>query len=458
MSDITIVNGAMIDQKPIRGNAQGAVPLGPLMIVAALEQAGYAVDFYDYQVYPAERKPAVDTFYRFLRSLPGERIGINLISANLPTALGAIRRLKAECPEKTIILGGPCATDTPQPIMKHFSPDIIVRGEGEQTIVDLMRTLEDGRDLSKVAGITYRSPDGAIHTNPARPRITNLDALPLPAYHHIDWKTYGYMVPIMSQRGCPYECTFCSVHSVWQRHLTSRSTAGILRELVSVKDQVHEICFVDDTFVLDKRRVYAIIDAMKAEGIHLPWRCNGRVNTTDEDVLKTMVDSGCHMILYGLESGSNRVLSKIRKKFTAEEALETLRLASRIVPRLDISFIWGFPFETMEDLYQTLQALGEVGRLPTSKFIHGHLLCAFPKSPLYEEYKQLVRFSRHFYPAQRAFLPTDRLSSYPELTELVEGYPEICSAFYYFDHPELGKKSDMINKIWPPEYLDQEGR
>jgi len=458
MPDISIVNGALIDQSPSNGRTHAAVPLGPLLIVSALEEAGFDVDFVDYQLYPVKRKPSVDTFYRFLCTLRSEIIGISLISANLPTTLGAIRRFKEEFPHKTIILGGPCATDTPTEIMMGFPADIIVRGEGERTVVELMRALENNGDLSDVLGITYRAPDGVIHSNPSRPRVTRLDTSPNPAYHHIDWSAYGHMIPIMSARGCPYDCTFCSVHSIWERRVTQRSIEGIIREITAVKDEIHEICFVDDTFVLDKRRVYGIIEAMKAEGIHLPWRCNGRVNTAEKKLLKAMADSGCHMMLFGLESGSDKVLKRIRKRFTAKQALEMLELASRYIPRLDVSFIWGFPFETMEDFYLTLEALGEVSRLPNRTLIHGHLLCAFPKSSIYQEYKHLIRFSRDFYPAQRAFLPTDRLSKYPELIEIVEGFPDICAAFYYFDHPELEQKSEMVNKIWPPEYLDQEGR
>jgi len=215
-------------------------------------------------------------------------------------------------------------------------------------------------------------------------------------------------MPVMSVRGCPYGCTFCSVHSVWERRITRRSIEGIMREVLSVKDQIREITFHDDTFVLNKQRVYAIIDAMKAEGIHLPWRCNGRVNTTDdEDLLKTMVDSGCRRMMIGLESGSDMVLQKIRKEFTAQQALEMLNHASKYFARLDLTFIWGYPFETMEDFYQTLEILGEAKRLPAEMYFHSHLLCAFPQTEMYREYKHLARFSRVFIlPNELSCLPT----------------------------------------------------
>lgn len=155
----------------------------------------------------------------------------------------------------------------------------------------------------------------------------------------------------------------------------------------------------------------------------------------NDGLLDAAARHGCEEMLLGFESGSNSVLRRIRKGFTVEEALDTFRQASRHVS-LDVSFIWGFPFETVEDLYETLIALSEISRLPKTS-LHGHLLCAFRRSALYEEFGHLASFSEEFYPTQRAFLPSEWLSDYPELVELIQAHPRIFSAYYYYDHPEL---------------------
>lgn len=447
MADIAIINSTTPDQRDA-SRPVGAMPLGPLMIVSALEQAGYTVHFQDYQIYRAERKPSIETFYQFIKAAPSDIIGLNAYSSILPTVLGAIQRLKAEFPRKTVILGGPSATDTPDEIMALFPVDIIVVGEGELTIVDLMRTLEDGGDLENVAGIVYRR-DGEIRTTARRPRVKDLDSLPLPAYHRINFADYGSMVHILTARGCPYQCKFCSVHSIWERQLTYRSAASIEQEMLLIKDRTREIRFADDTFVLSKRRVLETISIMKKVGLKVPWRANGRLDLMDDDLLEAMGESGCHVMMVGLESGSNRVLKEMNKRTTIEQAHETLRKAARYIKHLDVAWIWGFPFETLDDLYLTLMALGEICRLPTDVWTHGHLLCAFRKSTFYQEYQHMLRFDTDLYPSQRAFMPSERLSEYPELVSMIKAHPSIFAGFYYFDHPELAAKRALIDKLWP---------
>jgi anaerobic magnesium-protoporphyrin IX monomethyl ester cyclase len=447
VADISIVNSTTPDQRD-NTRPTGAMPIGPLLIVSALEEAGYTVHFQDYQTYRAERKPSIETFYRFIKDAPGDIIGLNAYSSILPTVLGAVRRLKAEFPRKMVILGGPSPTDTPVEIMRAFPVDVIVLGEGELTVVDLMRTLEDGGDLDEVAGIVYRR-DAEIRMTPRRPRVQDLDSLPLPAYHRINFADYGHMVHILTARGCPYQCKFCSVHSIWERQVTYRTAESIERELRLVRDQVREIRFADDTFVLNKRRVREMIALMRKVGLEVPWRANGRLDLMDDDLLAAMGESGCQVMMVGLESGSNRVLRAIKKETTIEQAYYTLRKAARYIRHLDVAWIWGFPVETLEDLYETVMAVAEICRLPTDVWTHGHLLCAFPKSTFYQEHRQMIRFDTGLYPSQRAFMPSERLSEYQELVSLIREYPEIFAGFYYFDHPELEAKRALIDKLWP---------
>lgn len=454
MTDITIVNSMVCDQRS-DGELIAAIPAGPLSIVASLEKAGYDVEFIDYQLYRINNKPSIKSFSNFLFTIDTKIIGINLFNSTLPTVLGSLKDYKQKKPDVKIILGGPSATDSPVEILSNFPGDIVVCGEGEITIVELMRVIENGKDLSTVNGIVWRKEDGTIVTNPQRERVRDLDSLPLPAYNHINFSDYGNILSIITARGCPYRCKFCSARSVWQDKVTYRTPENILAEFESLgSNDIKEVIFYDDTFVLKNDRVKKIITNMKKVGFDVPWRCNGRIDRVDTDLVKFMVDNGCCEMLVGLESGSDKILKIIDKKFSSQQAMNSIRLLSQYVPRLDVSFIWGYPFETMEDLYDTLGALGEVSSLESNMFIHGHLLCAFPQSPLYKEYGHLASFSLDLYPTQRAFMPTERLSNFPELVEMIKAYPRIMAGFYYYEHPDLKKKKELIDKIWP----DVEGR
>jgi radical SAM superfamily enzyme YgiQ (UPF0313 family) len=454
MADISIVNSTTIDQPTSAevGKPLAAFPVGPLMIAAVLEEQGYDVEFMDYQTYGVPRKPSVESFLTYLERVSAPIIGIGVISSSLPTVLAALVKYRATHPGKLVILGGPAASDTAREIVEKFPVDIVVRGEGEITIQELMRAIEDGADFASVAGITYRS-NGGVLENPDRERILDLETLPLPAYHKINLADYGRRATIMSARGCPYQCTFCTSRAIWGHRVVYRDVKSIANELSAIKEHVDSVDFADDTLVLSQSRVFSLLDALKEAGVGLRWRCNGRVDHMTDELLKRMADDGCEQMLLGLESGSNRVLERIKKKFTVEQALATYKKTSQYVS-LDVSFIWGFPFETMSDFHETLMALADVSRIPGAA-LHGHLLCAFRGSALYEEFGDLIRFSDDFYPTQRAFLPTDRLSNYPELVELIKAHPRLFASYYYYDHPELAQKRELIDRIWP---AGKEGR
>jgi anaerobic magnesium-protoporphyrin IX monomethyl ester cyclase len=438
LPDISIVN-ATIQGQP------NCVPTGPLMIVAVLEQAGYDVEFLDYQTYSALRKPSVDTFSEFLRTASGSIIGISVLAGNLPTVLGAVQRLKKAQPRKTVILGGPAASDSAQGILEAFPVDIVVRGEGEATVVELVRGLEDGIDLKDVAGITYRD-GGDIVSTPNRARIQDLDSLPFPAYHRIDFADYGAGLHLMTSRGCPYECGFCSTHSTWERTVTYRSIESVVREVASVKDMIRMLTFCDDNPALRAERVFELCRCLQEENIRLPWSSYGRVDHMGEEMIRTMAAHGCVEVFYGVESGSDAVLSRLNKRFRFEEAQACLKMSARHIGQVNASFIWGFPYESLEDFYDTLMAVGEVERTKgVTPYLY--LLGPLPKTPLYREFGHLTRFSEDFYPHVTTIPVRERLADFPEVVELVIRHPSLFTGFYHYDHPELPTKRKLLESL-----------
>jgi anaerobic magnesium-protoporphyrin IX monomethyl ester cyclase len=330
------------------------LPLGPLYLTRALEDAGFSVDFRDYQTYEVEEPFDMAAFLGFVAD-PAPVIGLSCMANLLPFAVLAARALKERDPDRTIVLGGVGPAAVEDKILKRFPwIDVVARGEGEITGPDLLRVLLGSGDLSEVAGVSYRE-NGAIRRTPDRGRICILDAIPFPAFDRVDLKRYE-AYDMMSSRGCPYPCTFCSVAPIWDHACTLRSPRNIVEEMRHVHHEtgVSLFLFQDEFFVSGKRQVLEFCRELDRSGLEVKWKAFGRVNLTDVEMMKAMAGCGCVELRFGIESGSDRILQRIRKGFTAAECLDVIPRAIEIIPRVDAFYMWGFPFETMDDFNQTL--------------------------------------------------------------------------------------------------------
>jgi anaerobic magnesium-protoporphyrin IX monomethyl ester cyclase len=275
------------------------------------------------------------------------------------------REIKAENPSIKVAFGGPQATFTAEDTLTNIPAiDAVVRGEGEETLLEVVTMCSDGLSLEGIPGVSFRQEGKVIH-NPPRERIKNLDDLPLPARHLLPMDRYNLNmdflnVPgetIMTSRGCPYNCSFCSASAMWERMYTKRSAQSVVSEIQHVTDQygAEGIKFFDSTFTVDRRHVEGICDALRSEKLsHIPWECEVRADTVDKDLLENMKDAGCYLIDLGLESASNRVLEKINKKITVTQAEEVLEYCLDLGIRVRLFLTWGHPGETLEDLEKTL--------------------------------------------------------------------------------------------------------
>jgi len=386
-ADITLVNLNMLFMRyGEEVERELHVPLGCLYLTRALEDGGFTVDFRDYQACPSSDPFDMATFLAFLED-PAPVIGLSCMANLLPFTLMAMQALRQRYPHRTLVLGGVGSKAVEGPILRRFPwVDIICRGEGELTGPDLLRMLNDGRDLSSIAGISYRSADG-VHHNPDRERIKDLDAIPFPAFHKVDLKRYaGY--GMMTSRGCPYPCTFCSVAPVWNFESHSRSPRNIVDEMKLLHREagVDLFLFQDEFFVSGKRQVMEFCRELGASGLGVQWKAFGRVNLIDVEMMRAMADCGCVELRFGIESGSDRVLRRIKKGFTAAETLALIPRAIELFPRVDAFYVWGFPFETMEDFNQSLFQMVSFRMLGAR--ILPSLLSLLPQTEVYREYAQ----------------------------------------------------------------------
>ncbi|WP_456474597.1 B12-binding domain-containing radical SAM protein [Candidatus Pyrohabitans sp.] len=430
-NDITLANLVLAPDN------ESFVPIGPLYLVSSLEEGGYNVDFRDYQLNGFKDPLTPESILAFLGD-SSDVVGISCIFNMLPSVLMAVEELKKRHPEKKIILGGPGPTGVAEHILRHFpSVDVVVRGEGEKTIVELLDRLD--RDMKNVRGICYRDGN-RVRVNPPQERIKELDTLP--AYHRIKFKEYAN-VGVMTSRGCPYRCSFCEVSPLWGHTNYQRSIENVMEELSLLRDKygVESIRFCDDTFVLSRKRVLEFCSEIRKEGLDIRWACMGRVNLMDRELMGEMRRAGCRGVQYGVESGSNRVLQKINKGFTKQMAGDVILKSVEYFEHVISTFIWGFPFESMEDFYETIffmSSLAEAG----SK-IKFFLLSPSPLSQLYRDYRDNLRFSEELC-SELVWKGYDNFINKKKISAMIRAYPEIFPDFYYIDSGNIHKKYQLL--------------
>lgn len=453
MKGITLASVSLANPK--------AVPVGVLSIAAVLEREGRRVAVRDCA---APSYGALDPDSLAAAFGDGAAVlGVGCMSDTLPFVLPAIERWKRAHPEATVVLGGPGPSGDPRGIVETFPcVDIVVAGEGELTMAELASCLEGGdrEDLEHVRGIAYRRGGETRVTEP-RERISDLDSLPMPLYERVRMEEYP-LVNIVFSRGCPYRCTFCDVAPLWGRRQHRRSAAAVAEEMAYLSERfgTREFEFTDETFVLKREAVLDFCRIVRAKGIDASWSCTGRVNLVDDALLEELAASGCSALFFGIESGSDAVLDRIRKEFSISEAIETLRAAAARM-HVVASFIWGFPFETRRDLADTLVAATYLSQIGVDTRLNR--LAPFSLSPIFREHEGRLRRFDEGCVASGAE-PFQLPYALPEARELVERHPGLFPGFYWFETEGLEEKLRTIRSLeryrlrdaWPrPPAIDE---
>lgn len=336
-----------------------APSLGIGYMAAVLEQHNIDVDVID----ASALELTYDEIGEEILKRNPDVVSISALTPTIGVALDSADKIKQVKPDTIVVLGGYHPTFEFESVLEEQSVDVVVMGEGEYTLLELVQTIENGGDLRDVQGLAFHDDsDGSLVLTPDRPVIADLDELPFPAFHLFPMEKYRILnittnvATIITTRGCPMQCSFCSSAALHGHKLRRRSYQNVVDEVeMRLKEQnIDTIAFMDDTFTLNKRFVYDFCAEIKRRGLKFWWGCTSRVDTLDEDLLETMKDAGCITIFIGVESADQQMLEKMNKNITVSKTESAFRLARKVGIRTIASCVIGMPEDTRESMNKTI--------------------------------------------------------------------------------------------------------
>lgn len=423
-------------------------PLGLLSIGAALEQAELDVSIVDFVFMLRKGTLAGDgQVYEnavtcILNQNP-DAVAFYTQCVTYPTCVNMAKMLKERRPEMTVVFGGHNSSFLDIETLQEFgSVDCVCRGEGEISAVNLFSALRDGSDLGRVRGITYRTGNSEIVRTEDEDLIADLDTLPMPALHLVpnlqEYRALGQTLTVLieSGRGCSYNCIFCSNCRLWKRKVRHKSIARVIEEIKFYQAySPDEYYLVHDFFTAKEQYVKDFCQALRDNNLSIEWNCRCRLNVPAE-TLKLMRDTGCTRLLYGVESGSKKILDVMNKRIRFDDVYSSIRktIEAGIIPSL--SFVVGLPEEDISDLNETLHLI-LMSELIGNCYPFMQIISPLPGTPVVENYAHYFRlYSSTAFSDGIEYNDGERLE---QDAELIERHPLIFSSFYNIEPQiELG--------------------
>jgi anaerobic magnesium-protoporphyrin IX monomethyl ester cyclase len=384
-------------------------PLGLLYVGAYAEKEGHHVVVRDLAV--RRRKEEID-FKKY------DIVGISTDTTRHRQALQLAKKAKSSgC---TVVMGGPHPGYVDEEILLTKRVDFVVHGEGEVTFSELAASLQrDERNFHSIQGISFFSNGQLVRTAP-RPFIEDLDRLPLPARHLVQMDDYQRtkfggrpITPLITSRGCPYQCAFCASSHFWGTKIRMRSVASVLEEIEEIHYRYHfnAVAFVDDTFNLNPKRVIEICHGIIEKRLDLWWWCLSRIDLLlrNETMVKEMVKAGAKSVFIGVESSSPRTLEELRKGFHVEDTVQTVEMLKRNGLEIHASYILGGLHDTVKTIHDTIRF---AKRLDTN-VAQFAILTPYPGTAIYQQVKDRIlkwRSPWSFFDMQHLVFRHDHLS------------------------------------------------
>lgn len=367
-------------------------PMGILYIASCLESSGYSVSVVDAHA----EELSVESVISKIKHQQPQLVGISCNYAPIHNiTIELCERIKTENKNIFTVVGGNHASASYKALLESCRYiDYVILGQGEYVLPSLIRSLNsklhDGQGVSSVNGIAYID-DGVITRTQGAPIITNLDELPMPAYHLVDMSKYDRYNVIIS-RGCPFQCNYCASNVITKHHVKYRAPKYVANEIkhLFTKYGNKPLWFSDDTFTANKKIVEELLDRIIDMNIGVEWSCLTRVNTTSIDILEKMKKAGCKYISYGVESGNEEMLKLMNKKITIKNVEKVLEDTKSVGIDMYLFFIVGYPGDTKEMEEDSLKLIERL--CPTG--VGYNVFIPLPGTPSWKELEEkgLVSF------------------------------------------------------------------
>ena len=354
-------------------------PLGLAYLASSAEKDGHRVRILD----AFALGMSWGEFESEVRKEKADLIGMGGMTPTIDNTLRAARVCRAHT--RTLVVGGPHVSVQPQEFFRECpEADFGIMGEGEAAFPELVKSLEKGEDPWGVPGLV-----GPEKENPPGTFIDPLDSIPFPARHLLPNQAYRYalwpgkkITTLITSRGCPHHCIFCD-KSIFGSRWRARSARNVLDEIERIVQdfKIRSIILYDDLFTVNKGRVLEICQGILERGLRVEWKCEGRVDRVDEEMLRWMKKAGCSLIAYGVESGNQEGLDYLRKKTTLSQIRRAFKLTHKAGIRPMGYFILGIPVETFEAGLKTIDFAKEL----KPEYAQFSILSPYKGTALYEE-------------------------------------------------------------------------
>jgi predicted pyridoxine 5'-phosphate oxidase superfamily flavin-nucleotide-binding protein/tRNA A37 methylthiotransferase MiaB len=398
-----------------------------------------------------------DRFYEHLADAvlqPGDDfLGLMTDADSLHHTLALARVVKARSPETLVCLGGPASSPISRLILERFPcVDLVVRGEGEVTLAELLARLAARVQPADVLGLTWRGPEGVVE-NAERPVIADLDTLPIPAFDAHGMQPDAALYLDVG-RGCPFKCHFCATAPFWKRRFRMKSIDRIVEEMRLLRTRYNRrtVGFSHDIFTADRRWTAQFCERMEREKLDITWACSTRTDIIDAELLERMARAGCVEIYFGIETGSEDMQHAIRKDLDLERCREIVAATAAAGIRPVTGLIVGYPNETRKSFNDTLSRFFQLLETGGHR-AHLFALCPFHEAPMHAENHPIERRAAYF---EMPLTP----GAAAVVDELREVHPYVFSSLCRFATPgldsalvdaseEISARLVVLKAVWP---------
>ncbi len=372
--------------------AQPQMPLGIAYIAAVAEKGGHNVTLVDADV----EGMSIDDVIQRIRELKPRIVGTTATTPIYASARMILEKTKEHDPSVITILGGFHITALPERTMNETkAADYGAIGEGEETFREFLKKIESGQDIKDVKGLAYRE-DGKVVINTRAEPVSNLKSLPYPARHLLKTSEYIWSVPgeglvpvtsMITQRGCPFNCIFCGVETIFPGKTRYREMEDIIAEIEEVVNVygIKHIMFCDDTLTLNKEKVLTMCNEIEKRGLNFTFEGYTRANTVDKEILSRLKQSGLVRLSFGVESGNRKILEAIKKGITLDQLKRAYNWCHELRIETRCSLMIGHPFETKETIRQTIEFVKKELKVYQAYI---NITTPYPGSELYELARQ----------------------------------------------------------------------